>query len=853
MDPPRAACQLGSDAIRIVLEFSLHTSGWFALGVRLNKAKLAEGEEKLMGDVDQHRDPRVGPDESLTEPSRLSSVIEYCSWKFNCPEMMEKEAASLKRKTDKKREKSVKAKSGKKSSRSKEVDLEDEVTYSDEEDEETKRKKLKESSSAEIGLSVEPSSSAGDDKGKSSRVDDTHDVIGSPVHSPDAMTIGDSLTSSAFALEDVDVTFTSKIASIAQLSVSDPSLSQLRGMMLNLAHQSSVAATQSEWVFASELSPKQHIALEYLNICRNITQIENYSKAVGLLRTQAGKFSSLQAEVSNLQGDVSLLQKDPDRLEGESTANANWPAMFRAQNTMLLEVFNLSDLAAAANLEREALPDHFNYLREEFDMSKFEVDDIEYLRQKYEILKFNFRKSIAIIESLRSRVCTLKGDAKILKEDKETLSTDKDKIVEDGVKSLQDCRDENLELHAIIEKIRDRLNIEENEKNLKAELSELREKFEKSQQELETIIGDGGSSSHQVAELTNRLALVNDDLVQTRNGAEEYKERMDASDEEEVIESEVENGSEGEQSNLEGETDGDDANSEGETNEIDVEGDQGEHQEPQVAEDVENDQEKIPRAETEHAPKTAIKNLIRLLREICLIFREPKLEKNEKNLKAELSELREKFEKSQQELETIIGDGGSSSHQVAELTNRLALVNDELVQTRNGAEEYKERMDASDEEEVIESEVENGSEGEQSNLEGETDGDDANSEGEINEIDVEGDQGEHQEPQVAEDVENDQEKIPRAETEHAPKTAIKNLIRLLRAICLIFREPKLESLPNWLLFLLLLLALPCAAATSSPVAFLASNSVPSPVAVHLPCIACAALLLQLSPSTASCI
>lgn len=114
------------------------------------------------------------------------------------------------------------------------------------------------------------------------------------------------------------------------------------------------------------------------------------------------------------------------------------------------KVFNISDLVVDANLDRETLLDPFNSLIEEFDVSEFEVDDIEDLSQTYESLKFNFRKSTAIVEALRSSVRSLKRGVRKLKEEKETLSAEKDKIAEDGVKDLHDCQDEKLELHAII-------------------------------------------------------------------------------------------------------------------------------------------------------------------------------------------------------------------------------------------------------------------------------------------------------------------------------------------------------------------------------------------------------------------
>lgn len=66
---------------------------------------------------------------------------------------------------------------------------------------------------------------------------------------------------------------------------------------------------------------------------------------------------------------------------------------------------------------------------------------------------------------------------------------------------------------------------EEDEKSLKAELASLKEKFERSQQELE---GGDGSSSRLAADLSGKLSSANGELVRVRPEAEQYKENMEA-------------------------------------------------------------------------------------------------------------------------------------------------------------------------------------------------------------------------------------------------------------------------------------------------------------------------------------
>ncbi|RZC47880.1 hypothetical protein C5167_040827, partial [Papaver somniferum] len=149
--------------------------------------------------------------------------------------------------------------------------------------------------------------------------------------------------------------------------------------------QSSEDDVQPVREIASLLTPDQHFALEYLNMYHIFTWVNNYCKTVDLIRVQANQVCFLKTEVSNLQGNVSLLQKVCDRLARELSATTSAMIATRIWNDLLTEVFDFSDLSVASNLDREAL-----------------------LVQKYEHLKLEFRKLLAIVGNLRPRVRSLR-------------------------------------------------------------------------------------------------------------------------------------------------------------------------------------------------------------------------------------------------------------------------------------------------------------------------------------------------------------------------------------------------------------------------------------------------------------
>ncbi|RZC56014.1 hypothetical protein C5167_014867 [Papaver somniferum] len=592
----RAAYQLGGDAIR------------WRWGVRLTRAKLKPNMKKLMDVVDQHSSTN-----NLLRHSNVSLVgqgtLVYCPWKFNWPDQedcLSQESISLEKKAklaaDKKSKELDVAKSGKTLSRSKKPAHDGEETDDEGEGEEGAEgdgkefvredsrilpnpKKAKTSKSIQRrnkfrGVSknkplinvVNPLTLGSTNASLSTNTDDPFTLS-----SLEKFLIADfdrGMGSSGFvhysramspersSSDSISVDFVSKISYISQFSMSDPSLSPVRELALNLASHPSADASQSGWEFFSKLSLDQHVAFDYLNSRRAIAQIMNYRKVANVVRAQSSQMSSLKNEVADLQGEVSLLKKDRHRLDNELSSATNAAKDAQVRNDIFAD--------------RDALLVHFNSLRQEFMLAEDEEgdieDDVEDYKIKYEHLKIEFRKLFAVIGSSRSRAQRFRGVIRQLNGEKAALINEKNEAVAEGVEALRVCQRENHELRVILEKIRTRLRIKANDdfdralseieenrvaaakyiswvdqhqktldsmimhkedvlktgKSLRAELNSLTEKFEKSQQELGMLNGGDGSSSQLEADLSGKLSLANDELTRVRAEVEQYKGTMEA-------------------------------------------------------------------------------------------------------------------------------------------------------------------------------------------------------------------------------------------------------------------------------------------------------------------------------------
>ncbi|XP_026411976.1 acidic leucine-rich nuclear phosphoprotein 32-related protein-like [Papaver somniferum] len=206
----------------------------------------------------------------------------------------------------------------------------------------------------------------------------------------------------------------------------------------------------------------------------------------------------------------------------------------------LAEVFDLSDLAVTANLNRDALLVHFNSLSQEFLLDERKENDIEDdaedYKQKYEHIKLEFRKLFAVVGSSRSRARRLRGVIRQLNNEKTVLIDEKKEVIEDEVRDLQDSQTESHELRMILENIRNRLRIEGNNDFDKA-LGEIEENrvavtkhvswIEKHHKTLDSVImyKEGVPLA---ADLSGKLSFANYELHRVRTEAEQYKEAMEA-------------------------------------------------------------------------------------------------------------------------------------------------------------------------------------------------------------------------------------------------------------------------------------------------------------------------------------
>ncbi|XP_026460733.1 tax1-binding protein 1 homolog A-like [Papaver somniferum] len=160
--------------------------------------------------------------------------------------------------------------------------------------------------------------------------------------------------------DSISVDFVSKISYISQFSMSDPSLSPVRELALNLASHPSADASQSGWEFFSKLSLDQHVAFDYLNSRRAIAQIMNYRKVANVVRAQSSQMSSLKNEVADLQGEVSLLKKDRHRLDNELSSATNAAKDAQVRNDIFAET-------------GKSLRAELNSLTEKFEKSQQEL------------------------------------------------------------------------------------------------------------------------------------------------------------------------------------------------------------------------------------------------------------------------------------------------------------------------------------------------------------------------------------------------------------------------------------------------------------------------------------------------